>query len=79
MNKTQTNPEMDKMPEFERLRVWIRTRGLTQTKFARRCGVTFVYMNEILRGRRPGLKMAVEIHRQTGGAISATKLLGLEN
>jgi hypothetical protein len=36
-------------------------------------------MNNILNGRRPGLRTALEIQRQTGGTIKAARLLGLRD
>lgn len=44
--------------------------GLTQSAFAERVGVSQSFLSEIEAGtKRPGLRVAIAIARETGGAV----------
>lgn len=54
----------------EALRNWRETNGLTQAESAARFGVHPQYVSDIERGkRRPGLRVAMRIRRETAGEV----------
>ena len=54
------------------LRRWLDATGTTQTKLARRLGVTVAHVGHWLHGRqRPGLDLAAALERVTGRAVRA--------
>ncbi len=51
---------------------FIRTSGQTRTQWADRLGISRSYLSDILNGNKmPGLVLAAQIERETGGAVMA--------
>lgn len=56
---------------MNRLEKYLKHRGITQRSFAKKIGVTPNTLNSLIKGKSiPGLLLAYEIQRQTGGMVT---------
>lgn len=55
------------------LKQHIKSSGERQTVWAERLGISAAYLSDLLNGKKlPSLVLAVQIERETGGAVPAT-------
>lgn len=65
-------------PAGRAIRAYCVAQGISQGELARRIGYSRQSLSDVIRGTSPGRRMIEALVRESGGAIDANQLLGLE-